>query len=227
MAGSQRTNGRRSRVSSRRLSGSRAPHRPVGGADHSGVAPEARLPDLYMLGGHRERPVQRDLTGPLEKASGVQHDPAAEHPVEDWDVVRKVNMDAVFLLSQHFGRQMIERGRGKIINVASLLSYTGGITVPGYTASKHAVAGLTKALANEWAGQGVQVNAIAPGYFRTDNTQPLQDNEERANAISNRIPAGRWGEPGDLAGAVVFLAAPASDYVSGHVLVVDGGWRAR
>jgi 2-deoxy-D-gluconate 3-dehydrogenase len=122
---------------------------------------------------------------------------------------------------------MIERQAGKIINVASLLSFSGGITVPAYTASKHAVAGLTKALANEWAKHNVQVNAIAPGYFATDNTQRLRDDPQRFGEISARIPAGRWGDPSDLAGAVVFLASPASDYVNGHLLVVDGGWMAR
>lgn len=163
----------------------------------------------------------------VNNAGTIRRHPAAEFPVEDWDHVVDINMDAVFLLCQHFGRKMVERGAGKIINVASLLSFTGGITVPAYTASKHAVAGLTKALANEWAARGVQVNAIAPGYFRTDNTQPLQDDEERATAIRERIPAGRWGKPDDLGGAAVFLASPASDYVNGHILVVDGGWRAR
>ena len=163
----------------------------------------------------------------VNNAGTIRRHPAKDFPADDWDLVLSVNLDAVFLLCQHVGRGMIERGRGKIINVASLLSFFGGITVPAYTASKHGVAGLTKALANEWAGSGVQVNAIAPGYFRTDNTQPLQDDEERAAAISNRIPAGRWGEPEDLGGAVVFLASPASDYVNGHVLVVDGGWTAR
>jgi 2-deoxy-D-gluconate 3-dehydrogenase len=141
--------------------------------------------------------------------------------------VLRTNLDAVFLLSQRLGRGMIARGAGKIVNVASLLSFSGGITGPAYTASKHAVAGLTKALANEWARHGVQVNAVAPGYFRTDNTQRLRDDPTRSAEISARIPAGRWGEPEDLAGAVVFLASPASDYVNGHVLVVDGGWMAR
>ena len=122
---------------------------------------------------------------------------------------------------------MIGRGAGKIINIASLLSFSGGITVSAYAASKHAVAGLTKALANEWAQHNVQVNAIAPGYFRTDNTRALQDDATRSDQIGVRIPAGRWGEPSDLAGAVVFLASAASDYVNGHVLVVDGGWMAR
>lgn len=163
----------------------------------------------------------------VNNAGTIRRHPADEFPVEDWDHVLDVNLDAVFLLSQRIGRGMLERGEGKIINVASLLSIFGGITVPAYTASKHAVHGLTKALANEWTGRGVQVNAIAPGYFRTDNTRALQDNEERSRAISNRIPAGRWGEPEDLGGAVVFLASRASDYVSGHMLVVDGGWTAR
>jgi 2-deoxy-D-gluconate 3-dehydrogenase len=122
---------------------------------------------------------------------------------------------------------MIARQQGKIVNVASLLSFSGGITVPAYTASKHAVAGLTKAFANEWARSGVQINAIAPGYFRTDNTEALQNDEVRSEQISARIPAGRWGEPADLAGAVVFLSSRASDYVNGHVLVVDGGWMSR
>lgn len=122
---------------------------------------------------------------------------------------------------------MIERQSGKIINIASLLSFSGGITVPAYTASKHAVAGLTKALANEWAKYDVQVNAIAPGYFSTDNTQRLRDDTQRYAEISARIPAGRWGDPSDLSGAVVFLASPASNYINGHVLVVDGGWMAR
>jgi 2-deoxy-D-gluconate 3-dehydrogenase len=152
---------------------------------------------------------------------------AVDHPLEDWDAVLRTNLDSVFVLSQRLGRAMVERGAGKIVNVASLLSFSGGITVPGYTASKHAVAGVTKALANEWARYGVQVNAIAPGYFSTDNTERLRADEKRYAEISARIPAARWGEPSDLAGAVVFLASRASDYVNGHVLVVDGGWMAR
>ena len=157
----------------------------------------------------------------------IRRHPAADHPLEDWDLVLRTNLDSVFLLSQRFGRGMVERGAGKIVNVASLLSFQGGITVPGYAASKHAVAGLTKALANEWGRHGVQVNAVAPGYMRTDNTQALRDDPARSEQILARIPAGRWGEAEDLAGAVVFLASPASDYVNGHVLVVDGGWMAR
>jgi 2-dehydro-3-deoxy-D-gluconate 5-dehydrogenase len=152
---------------------------------------------------------------------------AVDFPEDEWDRVLRTNLDATWLLSQRFGRAMVERGSGKIINVASLLSFTGGITVPAYTASKHAVAGLTKALANEWAKSNVQVNAIAPGYFATDNTQRLRDDPRRFTEISARIPAERWGNPTDLAGAVVFLASSASNYVNGHVLVVDGGWMAR
>ena len=171
------------------------------------------------------------VAGPIDilvnNAGTIRRHPAVEFPAEDWDLVLRTNLDAVWLLSQRLGRAMVERGRGKIVNVASLLSFQGGITVPAYTASKHAVAGLTKALANEWARHGVQVNAVAPGYMRTDNTQALRDNPTRSTEILGRIPAGRWGEPEDLAGAIVFLASPASDYVNGHVLVVDGGWMAR
>ena len=163
----------------------------------------------------------------VNNAGTIRRHPAAEFPDDAWRDVIETNLNAVFSLCRHFGKGMLERGHGKIINIASLLSFQGGITVPSYTASKHAVAGLTKALANEWAARGVQVNAIAPGYFRTDNTQALQDNAARAEQILARIPAGRWGEPSDLAGAAVFLASSASDYISGHVLVVDGGWMAR
>ena len=163
----------------------------------------------------------------VNNAGTIHRHPATEYPIEAWDAVIRTNLDSAWLLSQRLGRRMTERGSGKIINIASLLSFSGGITVPAYTASKHAVAGLTKALANEWGRHGVQVNAIAPGYFRTDNTQRLQDDPVRSQEISGRIPAGRWGEPSDIGGAVVFLASPASDYVTGHVLVVDGGWMAR
>jgi 2-deoxy-D-gluconate 3-dehydrogenase len=163
----------------------------------------------------------------VNNAGIIRRAPAVAYSIEDWDLVLRTNLDAVFLLSQHFGKAMVERGRGKIINLASLLAFSGGITVPAYTASKSAVAGLTRALANEWAGKGVQVNAIAPGYFSTENTRPLRENEVRNAEISGRIPAGRWGDPRDLAGPVVFLASAASDYVNGHILVVDGGWLAR
>jgi 2-deoxy-D-gluconate 3-dehydrogenase len=153
--------------------------------------------------------------------------PAHEYPMDEFRKVIDVNLNALFQLSQLVGKDMLSRKAGKIINIASMLSYSGGMTVPAYTASKHAVAGVTKALANEWAINNIQVNAIAPGYFRTDNTQALQDNPERNADIQKRIPAGEWGEPEQLAGAAVFLASQASDYVNGHVLAVDGGWLAR
>ena len=163
----------------------------------------------------------------VNNAGTIRRRPAAEHSLDDWDLVLRTNLDSAFVLSQRLGRGMIARGAGKIINVASLLTFSGGINVPGYTASKHAIAGLTKALANEWSRHNVQVNAIAPGYMRTDNTAALQADQQRHAEITARIPAGRWGEPQDMAGAAVFLASRASDYVTGHVLVVDGGWMAR
>jgi len=163
----------------------------------------------------------------VNNAGTIRREPASSYSEENWDTVIRTNLDSVFFLSQAVGRHMLERKRGKIINVASLLSFSGGITVPAYTASKHAVAGLTKALANEWASSGVQVNAVAPGYFVTDNTEALRADSRRSSEILSRIPAGRWGEPSDLAGAVVFLASPAADYINGHILVVDGGWMAR
>ncbi|MEU8254356.1 SDR family NAD(P)-dependent oxidoreductase [Micromonospora inaquosa] len=157
----------------------------------------------------------------------IARTPAAEHPDEMWDHVIEVNLSSQFVLSREIGRTMVERGRGKIIFTASLLSFQGGITVPGYAASKSGVAGLTKALANEWAAHGVNVNAIAPGYIATDNTQALRDDPDRDQAILGRIPAGRWGRADDLGGATVFLASTASDYVNGVVLPVDGGWLGR
>jgi 2-deoxy-D-gluconate 3-dehydrogenase len=153
--------------------------------------------------------------------------PALEFPQAQWQQNFAVNVDSAFLLSQILAKPMIERGAGKIINIASMLSFSGGITVPAYTASKHAIAGLTKALANEWAQYGLNINAIAPGYFKTDNTAALQADPVRNGQILARLPAGRWGEPDDLAGAVVFLASAASNYVNGHILAVDGGWLAR
>ncbi len=163
----------------------------------------------------------------VNNAGTIRRGPAAVHPDADWDRVIEVNQNAQFILTREIGREMIARGQGKVIFTASLLSFQGGITVPGYAAAKHAIAGLTKALANEWASKGVQVNAIAPGYIATDLTAALQDDPGRNRAILERIPAGRWGAPDDLKGAVVFLAAPASDYVSGQVLAVDGGWMGR
>jgi 2-dehydro-3-deoxy-D-gluconate 5-dehydrogenase len=163
----------------------------------------------------------------VNNAGTIERAPAAEHPLDMWDRVLAVNLDSQFMLSQAVGSSMIERGYGKIIFTASLLSFQGGINVPGYTASKSAIAGLTKALANEWMPMGVNVNAIAPGYIATDNTQALQDDAQRSRAILERIPAGRWGAASDLGGAAVFLASPASDYVSGVTLPVDGGWLGR
>ncbi len=157
----------------------------------------------------------------------IYRSPAVEFPLEQWQHSLQVNLDATFILCQQIGKDMVARQQGKIINIASMLSYSGGITVPAYTASKHAVAGLTKALANEWRQHNVQVNAIAPGYIRTDNTQALQDDPERSSEILKRIPAARWGETSDLQGAAVFLASAASNYINGLVLAVDGGFLAR
>ncbi len=163
----------------------------------------------------------------INNAGTIKRAPAAEHPDDMWDEVIEVNLNSQFLLSREIGQGMLERGSGKIVFTASLLTFQGGITVPGYAASKGGIGQLTKALANEWAGRGVNVNAIAPGYIRTDNTQALQDNLERSKAILERIPAGRWGEPEDFAGPVVYLSSAASDYMHGEVMVVDGGWMGR
>ena len=163
----------------------------------------------------------------VNNAGTIRRAPAEETADADWDFVLDVNLGSVFRLCRDAGRLMLAAGRGKIVNIASLLSFQGGIRVPAYAASKSGVAAITKALANEWAGRGVNVNAIAPGYMRTENTKPLQEDPVRAPQILARIPAGRWGEPTDLAGPVVFLASKASDYLNGHVLVVDGGWMGR
>jgi 2-deoxy-D-gluconate 3-dehydrogenase len=171
----------------------------------------------------RERPV--DIL--VNNAGTIRRTPAAEHADADWELVLQVNLSAQFALTRAVGSAMVARGQGKIIFTASLLSFQGGITVPGYTAAKHGVAGLTKALANEWAPHGVNVNAIAPGYIATDNTQALQDDLGRSKAILDRVPAGRWGDADDLAGATVFLASDAAAYVHGVVLPVDGGWLGR
>jgi 2-deoxy-D-gluconate 3-dehydrogenase len=163
----------------------------------------------------------------VNNAGTIRRAPAAETSDQDWLAVLDVNLGAVFRMCRAAGCQMLAQGHGKIVNVASLLSFQGGILVPAYAASKGGVAQLTKALANEWAARGVNVNAVAPGYVRTDNTAPLQADPARSHAIVERIPAGRWAEPEDIAGAVVFLCSSAADYVHGHVLVVDGGWLAR
>nr|WP_154923716.1 2-dehydro-3-deoxy-D-gluconate 5-dehydrogenase KduD [Microbacterium testaceum] len=209
----------------------------------------SRTADLIRAAGRRAHLIRRDLvsTTPEELAGAVDETlaelggldilvnnagtirraPAAEHSATDWDEVLAVNLDSVFHLSRAAGRHMIATGRGRIINVASMLSFQGGILVPGYTASKHAVAGLTKALANEWAAAGVTVNAIAPGYMATDNTAPLRADEDRAASILSRIPAGRWGDASDLQGAFVFLASDAASYLTGAIIPVDGGWLVR
>ncbi|WP_082234927.1 2-dehydro-3-deoxy-D-gluconate 5-dehydrogenase KduD [Halobacillus massiliensis] len=160
----------------------------------------------------------------VNNAGIIRRSEAENFSDEDWFNVIDVNQHAVFQLTREIGRHMLENGSGKIINIASMLSYQGGLKVPAYTASKHAVAGLTKSFANEWSSRGVYVNAIAPGYMATDNTAPIREDEDRNAYITSRIPQGRWGTPEDLKGAAVFLASDASNYVNGHILNVDGGW---
>lgn len=163
----------------------------------------------------------------VNNAGTIRRAPAAEFPQEYWDEVIAVNLTSVFRLSQLAAQHMLRQGHGKIVNIASLLSFQGGVLVPSYAAAKSGVAALTKAFANEWAAKGINVNAIAPGYMATANTAALRKDSERSRQILERIPAGRWGEPCDLAGAAVFLSSAASDYVHGHILLVDGGWMAR
>ncbi len=163
----------------------------------------------------------------VNNAGTILRTPAADHPDDYWDKVIEVNLNAQFILSREIGRRMVERGSGKIIFTASLLTFQGGITVPGYAASKGAIGQLTKALANEWSGKGVNVNAIAPGYIATDNTEALRQDETRSRQILERIPAGRWGDPDDFKGPTVFLASEAAAYVHGATLLVDGGWMGR
>jgi 2-dehydro-3-deoxy-D-gluconate 5-dehydrogenase len=190
---------------------------------------EADLSSIAPLGEVVSRTL-RDLGGLdilVNNAGIIRRADAVDFSEADWDAVIDTNLKSVFFLCQAAGRHMIGQGRGKIINIASMLSFQGGIRVPSYTASKSGVAGLTRLLANEWAAKGVNVNAIAPGYIATNNTAALQADETRNRQILERIPAGRWGDPGDLGGAAVFLASGASDYVNGHILAVDGGWLAR
>lgn len=163
----------------------------------------------------------------VNNAGTILRKPAAEHPDEYWDKVLAVNLDAPFILAREIGKRMLERKSGKIIFTCSLLSFQGGINVPGYAASKGALTSLIKALANEWASKGVNVNGIAPGYINTDNTEALRHDAERSAAILSRIPAGRWGEPEDFKGPVVFLASDAANYIHGTILTVDGGWMGR
>lgn len=163
----------------------------------------------------------------VNNAGTIQREPAASHSDDNWDQVMSVNLDTPFVLARELGKDMLAKGAGKIIFTCSMLSYQGGVNVPGYTASKSAVAGLVKALANEWSSKGVHVNGIAPGYIATDNTKNLMADPVRSASILDRIPAGRWGSADDLKGAVVFLASAASDYVNGTILNVDGGWMGR
>jgi 2-deoxy-D-gluconate 3-dehydrogenase len=186
-------------------------------------ADRAAVMDLAAVLEALDRPV--DVL--VNNAGTIARAPAAEHTDEDWDRVLQVDLTSQFVLTREIGRSMIARGSGKVIFTASMLSFQGGINVPGYTAAKSGLVGLTKALSNEWASRGVNVNAIAPGYIATDNTQALYDDPDRHRSILERIPAGRWGQPSDLAGATVFLASAASDYVNGIVLPVDGGWLGR
>jgi 2-dehydro-3-deoxy-D-gluconate 5-dehydrogenase len=182
-------------------------------------------------------PVQRVVDEAVDKLGAVdilvnnagiiRRNDSLDFTEEDWDAVVDTNLKSVFFLCQAAARHMVARGSGKIINIASMLSFQGGIRVPSYTASKSGIAGLTKLLANEWAAKGINVNAIAPGYIATNNTAALQADETRNRSIMERIPAGRWGDPADMGGAAVFLASSAADYVQGHVLAVDGGWLAR
>ena len=189
-------------------------------ADLSSIAPVQNLVDqtISELGA---------LDILVNNAGTIRRADAVDFSEADWDAVMDVNLKTAFFLCQAAGRHMITQGRGKIINIASMLSFQGGIRVPSYTASKHGIAGITKLLANEWASKGLNVNAIAPGYMVTNNTTALRADENRNRDILARIPAGRWGEPSDIGGAAVFLASTASDYVNGIVLPVDGGWQAR
>jgi 2-deoxy-D-gluconate 3-dehydrogenase len=163
----------------------------------------------------------------VNNAGLIRRADSLEFSEKDWDDVMNVNVKAAFFMCQAAGREMVAQGRGKIINIASMLSFQGGIRVPSYTASKSGIAGITRLLANEWAAKGININAIAPGYMATDNTAQLRADEARSREILGRIPAGRWGEPSDLGGAAVFLASSASDYVNGAIIPVDGGWLAR
>jgi 2-deoxy-D-gluconate 3-dehydrogenase len=203
----------------------------AGAVSAVGREPETFLLDLADPAAVRpaaeELLARRRIDVLVNNAGIIPRAPALETTPEDWRATLSVNLDSAFALTQAVAAPMVARRAGKVINVASVLSFQGGIRVPAYTASKHALAGLTRALANEWAPHDVQVNAIAPGYIVTDNTRAIREDPERHAEIERRIPAGRWGRPDDVAGAAVFLASTASDYVNGHVLVVDGGWLAR
>jgi 2-deoxy-D-gluconate 3-dehydrogenase len=184
------------------------------------------IPEQVVHAAERARDEFEQIDILVNNAGIIRRSPAENYPIEDWNVVLNTNLTGLFLLTQEIGRGMIAQRSGKIINIASLLSFSGGLNVVAYTASKSGVAGLTRALANEWGRFGVNVNAIAPGYFKTEATEALQNDAERYNALLKRIPAGRWGEAHDLYGTFVYLASKASDYVHGHILTVDGGWMA-
>ncbi|OZM79731.1 SDR family oxidoreductase [Pseudonocardia sp. MH-G8] len=191
------------------------------------IAVTADLADREQVAALAADLAARDVDILVNNAGTIRRAPATMHSDEEFDHVVDVNLRSTFVLSREVGRTMVERGSGKIVNTASVLSFQGGVTVPGYTSSKSAVTGLTKALANEWADKGVNVNAVAPGYVATANTHDLRADPERSRAILDRIPAGRWAEAADIAGAVLFLCSRAADYVHGAVLPVDGGWLAR
>jgi 2-dehydro-3-deoxy-D-gluconate 5-dehydrogenase len=199
----------------------------VEGRGRKFIALSADLADREQVAALAADLAARDVDILVNNAGTIRRAPAAEHPDADFDHVIDVNLRATFVLAREVGRAMVRRRRGKIVNTASMLSFQGGVLVPGYASSKSAVAGLTKALANEWAGKGVNVNAVAPGYVATANTRDLREDTVRSRAILERIPAGRWAEATDIAGAVLFLCSRAADYVHGAVLPVDGGWLAR
>ena len=200
--------------------------RALGRSFHARACDVGQRDALYaFIRAVQEEAMQVDIL--VNNAGVVPRFDAVDFPDEAWDHVLEVNLNAQFILAREFGREMLARGGGKIIFIASLMSFQGGIRVPAYAASKGAIARLTQALSNEWAGQGVQVNAIAPGYVATDLTADLLNDEARNQAILNRIPAGRWAEPDDFRGAALYLASAASDYVTGEILTVDGGWMGR
>jgi 2-deoxy-D-gluconate 3-dehydrogenase len=195
------------------------------GRAYTAIAADLSRRDAVLQVARRLAALEVDIL--VNNAGTIRREPAAAHSDAAWDDVLAVDLDAPFILARELGARMVERGRGKIVFTASVLSFQGGVTVPGYAAAKHAVVGITRALANEWASSGVNVNAIAPGYVETDNTEALRADPARYAAVLDRIPAGRWGRPEDFAGAVVFLCSDAADWVHGAVLAVDGGWLAR
>jgi 2-dehydro-3-deoxy-D-gluconate 5-dehydrogenase len=214
-------------VGSGRPDGDREVRAAVEGRGRKFIAVAADLADREQVAALAADLAARDVDILVNNAGAIRRAPAAEHADVDFDHVVDVNLRATFVLSREVGRAMVGRGSGKIVNTASMLSFQGGVLVPGYASSKSAVAGLTKALANEWADKGVNVNAVAPGYVATANTRDLREDPVRSRAILDRIPAGRWAEAADIAGAVLFLCSRAADYVHGAVLPVDGGWLAR